>query len=320
MHHRMDPGPELLRLVDHQSGVATCEQAAALGVGRHSLARLVAEGRCQRLGGGPIYFGRGAPPWSALAWGGVLLGGDEARLAGHAAAHLHGLVEEPPGLIAVKVPWAGSRARSGSPWSFERERAGVRLRSRGSPPRTSVEDTVLDLCRQATESWVIGLVTQAVQSRLTTPARLLKRMDARKKLSHRALLLKLLRDVADGAETPLELGYLRQVERPHGLPEGTRQQSNAAGHQRDVRYDRYLTVVELDGRLGHIGMGRFRDMDRDNYSVLTGEVTLRYGHQDVFTDACRVAWQVSRVLAMRGWTGVPTRCANCANVPEYGWH
>ena len=60
-------------------------------------------------------------------------------------------------------------------------------------------------------------------------------------------------------------------------------------------------------------------MDRDNYSVLTGEVTLRYGFQDVFTEACRVARQVGQVLTMRGWTGVATRCPNCANMPEFGW-
>ena len=101
------------------------------------------------------------------------------------------------------------------------------------------------------------------------------------------------------------------MERPHGLPRGTRQQTNAAGHRRDVRYDRFATVVELDGRVNHEGMGRFRDMHRDNYATVTGETTLRYGHWDIHERACLVARQVGMVLSLRGWSGDLVTCINC---------
>ena len=77
-----------------------------------------------------------------------------------------------------------------------------------------------------------------------------------------------------------------------------------------------VTAVELDGRLGHTGMGRFRDMWRDNRTLLAGQPTLRYGTGDVAGAACEVAVQVAAVLSRLGWTGLPTRCRNCFRVPE----
>ena len=121
---------------------------------------------------------------------------------------------------------------------------------------------MLDLTDQRSEAEVIDLVTRAVQSRRTTPERLLRAARCRARLSHRRLVGNLLGDVAAGAQSALELEYLRDVERAHGLPVGERQQPAGRTWQ-DVRYKRYATIVELDGRLGHDGMGRFRDMRRD---------------------------------------------------------
>ena len=77
----------------------------------------------------------------------------------------------------------------------------------------------------------------------------------------------------------------------------------------------YATVVELDGRLGHEGQGRFRDMRRDNAAALEGEQTLRYGWSDVHGEQCRVALQVAAVLSRRGWDGLPDRCPRCRAIP-----
>jgi hypothetical protein len=84
----------------------------------------------------------------------------------------------------------------------------------------------------------------------------------------------------------------------------------------DVGYDAYGLLVELDGRLGHEGAGRFRDMERDNRFVLGGLTTLRYGWFDVVDHPCLVAAQVGQMLIARGWLGLPARCERCAGVPE----
>jgi hypothetical protein len=99
-------------------------------------------------------------------------------------------------------------------------------------------------------------------------------------------LVAMVADVAEGAQSPLEVEYLRRVERAHGLPAGVRNRRWGDRHVRwiDVDLDEFETRVELDGRLGHEDEGRFRDRRRDNRSTVSGKATLRYGHADVFGD------------------------------------
>jgi len=301
-------------MAEMQHGVLSNDQAIRSGFGRHSVARLVGEGHWQRLGRGLIFAGPQEPPWLALAWGGILLGGPTSRLARSAAGHLHQLLPDPPPEITVLVPH-GMTLRATAPWTFIQEHAGIRARSVKSPPCTSPEDTLLDLCAGMTEGEAINLLISAIQSRRVAVPALRRRLAARNRVRHRRLLESLLLEVTEGIESVLELNYARRVERPHGLPRGTRQQINAAGHRRDVRYDRFATVVELDGRVSHEGLGRFRDMHRDNYATVTGEATLRYGHWDIHERSCLVARQVGYVLSLRGWTGDLVTCPNCRLLP-----
>jgi hypothetical protein len=319
VHRRLEPSPDLLTLAALQAGILSTTQIRGHGLGKESVARLVRENRWRRLDRS-IYLTTGPDvTWSAQAWAGVLLGGARSRLGLSAAGYLHGLVEEEPWPITVLVP-EGQVTRARYPWRFQRESPGVRdTRTPGSPPRTTVEDTVLDLCDEADAAGAIGYVTLAVQSRRTTTGRLRHALRRRRRSRHRRLLEELLGDVATGAETPLEVRYLRDVERPHGLPRGDRQDPGRGSARRDVVYRRYRLVVELDGRLGHEGMGRFRDMWRDNLATVDGERTLRYGFADVMGQHCLVAFQVGAVLQQQGWGGEPTRCPRCPlHLPELG--
>lgn len=100
------------------------------------------------------------------------------------------------------------------------------------------------------------------------------------------------------------------MERAHGLPRGTRQARAQRGRAyRDVRYEKYATLVELDGQV-HADQ-RLRDARRDNAALLQGEVTLRYGWPDVTERACGVAWQVAAILRSRGWQDEGRRCPRC---------
>jgi very-short-patch-repair endonuclease len=242
----------------------------------------------------------------------VLLGGDRARVGGEAAGHLYGLIPDPPLPVVIMIPH-DARIRRQYPWAFVREREGTRdVGSRGSPPRLSPEDTVLDLCHHGRADDVVGWVTTAVQRRLTTPKRLALAVGRRSRQRHRALILELIADVAEGAQSPLEIRYLRDVERPHGLPKGRRQARSRDGRSvRDVDYEELKVIVELDGRAGHTELGRFKDMWRDNISATEGWQTLRYGAFDLTHRPCEVAQQVGYVLRLNGWTGSPTHCARC---------
>jgi very-short-patch-repair endonuclease len=144
---------------------------------------------------------------------------------------------------------------------------------------------------------------------------LIGQIQVRPRLRHRAILAQMLGDVTEGVESPLELRYLRDVERAHGLPRARRQARSGGGKEiRDMLYEDYAAIIELDGRT-HIA-GRFRDMRRDNAALLNGASTLRYGWPDVIERPCQVAWQVAALLSLRGWAGLPTRCARCSGVPE----
>lgn len=253
-------------------------------------------------------------PWTftSAVWSGSLLGGAGARIGGLASALLVGLADDPPEVVDVLVPPGRRVARVDARWRFLHERAGVRRTGgRGSPPRIDVEDIVLDLCNEATELEVVGWVTAAVQRWLTTPDRLRRRVEERHRLRHRRLVLGLLADVARGAQSPLEMRFLRDVERAHGLPDGRRNRRNGSPYLTDVDYDPYALLVELDGQMGHLGIGRFRDMRRDNLHVVQGRMTLRYGHPDVLEQPCLVAQEVADLLIRCGWSGFPTRCRRC---------
>lgn len=140
----------------------------------------------------------------------------------------------------------------------------------------------------------------------------------RKKISWRPLVDALLLDVAEGAQSTLELQHLRRVERAHGLPSGQRQRRRAGARVVwiDVDYDEYDLRIELDGRLGHEGDGRFRDRQRDNRGVVEQTWTLRYGHAELFDDPCAVAAEQACVLYDRGWRGRPTPCGPGCVTPK----
>lgn len=310
VHARQEVPSGLWRLSEAQGGVVTREQCFGLGLSRHVVDRLLREGTWRAVARGVYRTAAVEADWTALAWGGVLLGGDRARLGPQASAHLHGLRPETLPIDVLVPLTAGCRASG--PWRFLREGERTRYPSTGAPPRLTVEDSVLDLTASGTEAEMIGLVTTAVQRRRTQPRRLAAALELRARHPHRRLLRQLLGDVAAGADSALEVSYLRDVERAHGLPTGNRQRSRLGlPFVTDIGYEGFLLLVEVDGRLGHEGMGRFRDMDRDNHFVLARVSTLRYGWIDVVDHPCRVAFQVGAVLQHQGWSGEPSRCRRC---------
>ncbi len=286
-------------------------QALDAGLSKTVISRLVADGRWGRLDRG-IYLVPDVPvSWLGRVWAGVLLGGDGARVGGDAAAVLNGLDAGEPLPIEVLVPF-GRRLAQRDWVHFIQERDRVRATSsRAEPPRTRVEDTVLDGCSKAADSEVIDRITTAVQRRLTTCAALQVALD-RRRLPNRRLVQEVLNDVASGVHSGLEHSYLHDVERAHDLAVGRRQHARP-GRTRflDVLYEQYALVVELDGRVGHVGEGRWRDRRRDNVHTRAGLRTLRFGWYEVIQEPCAVALEVAEVLIGLGWPGYPGRCPRC---------
>lgn len=297
---------QAISLARQQGGVISRAQWSGLGMHHNTVARLVRMGQWMPMARGVHQVHPGPPSAEGLSWGGILLGGEGSAVVGLAAAHLWTMEPQMPEVVGIAVPHQ-VQVRDAGAWHFERRR--TMPPTRGLPPRTTVEETVLDLCHQdptRAEHWV----TEAVRRRLTTRAQLRRALARRTRIAGRRDLELLLSPQEEGVESPLEGIYRRDVERAHGLPSATRQFVEA-GERRDMYYEEYGLVVELDGRLGHEGAGRFRDMARDNRNTVRGRATLRYGWTDCRHHACETARQVGSTLALLGWGGMPQSCPRC---------
>jgi hypothetical protein len=305
---------EVTVLLATQDGVISRHQVLESGGSDNDIERLVRRREWARVHTGVFVNHTGPLTWKQRCWA-ALLAHWPATLNGESALVAHRLQPAPAGATQeVEIAIATTRCVDPVP--------GVRVTritdfdnanlAALSPPRVRLEHAVLTLAARAREEdGAVAVLAQAVQKRHTTAERLKDALDNRRRLPHRRLLLTILDDVASGAYSAMERRYLRQVERPHGLPTGSRQRRVKPGRAvtyRDVEYVDLRTVVELDGRLGHEEPAdRWKDLDRDIDGLVSGDVTLRAGWSQVL-HPCRLAAAVSAVLVARGWEGSPQAC------------
>lgn len=299
--------PSLRDAAERQCGVVTAGQAAEAGLSRCTIMWQVRTGRWQRLHLGVYATFSGEPGRLAILWAAVLHAGPGAMLSHRTAAELVSLVDEPSELIHVSIPVERRVARQAGIVIHRSGRAGQAVHPVRLPPQTRVEETVLDLLDAArTIDDAVGWITRALGRRLTTQAILADTLAQRPRIRWRRELTELLNPDLAGLMSALERRYQRHVERPHGLPSGTRQARARRGDRteyRDVLYEKFATCVELDGQLAHPSETRWRDIRRDNAVAADGGLTLRYGWLDVTAWACQTAAEVDRTLRRRGFAG-----------------
>ncbi|NJC73286.1 hypothetical protein HC031_26720 [Planosporangium thailandense] len=301
------------QLCADQCGLVTRAQALACGMTVEAIRAQVRAGRWRPLLHAVYATFTGPVPRGSALWAAVLRAGPGAVLSHESAAELVGLLDEGTTLIHVSVP--SSRRIAAIPGTVVHysSRVAEARHPLRLPPQTRIEETVVDLTQTAASvEQALSVIARACGRRLTRPDRVAAALSARKRLRWRAELSAALDDVTVGAHSILELRYLRDVERAHGLPRASRQHTVVRrGGRRydDVRYAQFGVVVELDGRAAHPDETRWRDMRRDNASVVDGRRVLRYGWADVVGQPCAVAAQVATVLRASGWRGAPRRCA-----------
>jgi hypothetical protein len=247
-------------------------------------------------------------------WAAVLSAGPGATLSHETAAELQRLADKPTELIHLTVP-TGRRISAAEGISLHRSaRVMEAVQASRYPPRTRVEETVLDLTQAAkTFDDVCGWVTRAIARELTDEAGLQAAMKARQRLRWRNDLEQLIVAAAGGDHSVLEFRYHRDVERAHGLPESARQVpfTTPGGRRgrRDRVYENFGVVIELDGRLAHQPEDQWKDKTRDNAAMAAGQRTLRYGWAQVKWEPCATAAEVARVLRRHGWDGRARTCS-----------
>jgi len=166
------------------------------------------------LGVYAIYSGeltRGTRLWAA-----VLSAGPGAALSHETAAELQRLTDKPAEIIHLTVP-VRRHVMAIEGVRLHRSRRQVEAVQRNAyPPRTKVEETVLDLTKTAqTFDDVCGWVTRAIARELTDETRLRQAMSNRARLRWRADLNELIGAAASGDHSVLEFRY-------HGARTGRR--------------------------------------------------------------------------------------------------
>jgi len=300
---------DLLRL---QQGVISRRQALAAGLTVKAIGVRLGSGRWQRLQPGVYTTFSGEPPRTAVLWAAVLRAGPRSVLSHQTAAELHGLTDAPAPLIHLTVPSGSPVSRPGGTVIHYSRLLDQTRHPALLPPRTRVEHSVLDLVGDMTSlDEAVSLIARAVGRRRTTAALILAALAGRPRMRWRADIIRVLDTTAEGAHSLLEHRYVIRVERPHGLPRGTRQRAVSRGGTRqyqDVSYDDYLVVVELDGLAAHPPESRWRDMRRDNVNTARGLATIRLGYVDVSERSCESAAIVGQALRHRGWPGTLRPC------------
>ena len=296
-----------------QRGVIGRDQAIGAGLSGVSITTLLRTNRWQRIHRGVYATFTGAPHYEALLWAALIRAGPGSMLSHSTAASLFGFAEQKSS-IHVTVPWDKHPIRISGVAIHRARNAQNRRQPYMLPPRTRIESTVLDLveCAARAEDG-FGWICRAIGQRLTNAARLRAEIEQRGNLRWRAAIVDALTDAEQGVQSNLEFRYVREVERPHGLPRAQRQVRVVRSGRTcylDNLYAAYAVGVELDGLVAHPPGERWRDFRRDNAGVADGITTLRYGWADVTGRPCEVASQVAAVLRQRGWAGAARVCGS----------
>lgn len=304
----------LVQLLRDQDDVVDRGQLLMLGASASDVERFVRQRLLTRVHEG-IYVAHTGPltqrqrEWVAVraAWPAVLAG--PSALPGGSAGKVY---------VAV----AHGRTLQLPEWVCMRRVVDLDERARWlrSPPRLRVEEALLDVMEEHVVkdamAEAFAALARVVTSRETTPDRILARLQRRRRIRGRRIIEAMLIDARDGVCSVLERGYLRRVERPHGIPRGSRQHpSRATGGRtwQDVRYASFRLIVELDGTLGHTSAAA-RDADalRDLYELAdSDELTVRATYGVVFRHGCRAARLIGSILRREGWNGELRRCPQC---------
>ncbi len=300
------------KLAQIQSGVISRRQALDNEMSPDLIDSRLRTGRWQVLQRGVYSVFTGPPSREASLWAAVQRAGTGAVLSHETAAELFKLADRPSAVVHITIPECRRVSRLPGVSIHRSSRLGDAVHPGLQPPRTRIEETVLDLADLATTfDAAFGVVCAACQRRLTTPARISEVMRKRGRQRWRTDLAKALGEIAFGTHSLLEYRYVHRVERRHNLPAAAHQvRVDAGGRSRylDNLYRDYGLCVELDGMQAHPDDQRWRDQCRINAITAQGMTTLRYGWADIDRRPCETAAQIAVVLRNLGWRGLAKPC------------
>ena len=311
----MDTDP-LAALAAHQDGVVSRAQALACGVSPRQVEWRVESERWVRLYPGVFLTQSGRRDWKSANSAAVLACGSGAVLSHWSVAHGLGLTRGAPKQVHVSVPLSRRIIEPPGVKVYRTVGAVDASQAWQWPPRTSVEQTVIDVAALGTADDAVAIAALACQRGLTWDEALRDELGRRARHPWRAVLSTALDDIADGSHSALEVRFVRDVVRAHGLPTPRAQRPTSAGTH-DAAFEDQKVLVELDGLAFHSdALSRTSDSRRDRRSAGVGWLTVRVVWVDVALHACATALDVGAVLGQRGWAGQVRSCRrrDCAAI------
>jgi hypothetical protein len=298
-------------VMGEQDGVISRGQVFGAGGNRHDVDRLLRRRVWARLLPATYVNHTGTPTWRQSMWSAYLATPGSA-LADDTVLALAGLLPETLP-IHLAIPLERRRRELRDVVIHRVKHFDAMCIDTLRPRRLRLEPALLRVAERRPDAIAaLDLVVDAVRTRRTTVHRVQEEMACFTRLRYREFLALGIEEAGSGMHSALERAYGRDVERRHGLPPGNRQSRSAVGGvvYRDVEYEQFGLIVELDGAQGHSSpRDRRADMDRDLRSTADGGTTIRLGAHHVFRTPCITASWVARCLRARGWNGQPEACA-----------
>ena len=294
-----------------QDGVVSRRQLRELGARDHDIVRLVRRRDLVAVHPGVYVNHTGPLTWAQRAW--------VAVLACWPAALSHQSALPDPtraGPIHVAIDQRRSVRPPARVVVHRVARFDERVNWRLSPPRVVLEHATIDVALAKTSvADRFRVFADVCQTRETTAVAIAEALSTRVRVPDRRLLRDLLDDLATGACSVLERGYL-ELERRHGLPAADRQRTDTlVGGRvlRDAPYVDFGLKVELDGRAFHDNaVARDRDAERDLDTVVADDsMTVRLTYGQVFDRGCATIAKIATLLTRRGWPGPFVPCPEC---------
>ncbi|MGY1836257.1 DUF559 domain-containing protein [Blastococcus sp. SYSU DS0510] len=290
-------------------GPARASSTATLSqfVAPRTVGRWLAAGRLVLLHPGWVTVPELADDWTVRAYAAASYCG--GPLSHWSALAAHGLGEEYTRLDVTVPP--GSRVRSSRSLSVHRSRMPFGLATaRGlvaTPVSRALVDTWGDAHRatamRASPGLARAAVLRAVQRRSVQPDQVAAELDRRPNLPGRAALDELLRLIAGGSRSELEIFGLQQILTIPGLPECRRQHRVFLPDGPvllDAAWPDVLLAVELDGAAFHGSEeARERDLRRDAALAVLGWQTLRFSYRRATSDPAGCRAQIAGIYRRR---------------------
>ncbi|WP_298748989.1 hypothetical protein [uncultured Serinicoccus sp.] len=309
-------------------GVVTRKQALAAGRSAKQVRGLLARRQWQVMHRGVYLTHSGPIVWQERVAAAVLAAGPGAVASEECALPLWGLSDRRPPVITVAIP-AARTLRADLRGVRVRRRRRLTRAVRSGIPVSGLHQSVLDVLAlpRTDDDEMVALLLRACRPGRSSPAVLRAELAHHPSHPRRAELETVLEAAELGLGSVAEWRYVRDVERPHGLPTmtpqvavapsgelvGTRGATPTEGLQYLDLLDPERGVgVEIDGALFHADREHL-DRARDRNGLVQGRAMLRAGWSDVVLHPCELAVEVALVQRRHGWDGRPGPCSpSCA--------